>query len=448
MSDGPLIIIGAGPAGLAAGQRAAELGVPFRLLEASDRIGGGCTTFEHGAFRFDAGAHRLHDRAPPVTAALQDLLGDDLQPVTAPSGIRHRGRLIAFPPRPLDLLAGLGTRGALQAGADALSARLRPPLDRSFAGLAVRRYGRSVADRFLLGYSEKLWGLPADQLSPIIAGGRLKGLSLRGAIVEAVAGPRARPQHLEGRFLYPRKGIGAICEVLAADIGDHIRTSARVVGVRHDGGRARQVVLAEGEVLDASAIIATCPLPALVAGLDPPLPDPALASVDRLRFRSLVLVALFLDVADVTDNATIYFPDPTVPFTRIHEPKRRSAAMSPPGQTSLVAELPCFIDDATWQQEDDRLVARVLTDLVAVGLMKRSDVLEARVMRVPDAYPVLSLDHEAAVAAVTTAVGKLQNLALVGRPATFRYSHLHESIAEGWAAVERVKSRPWGAATG
>ncbi len=57
-----LSILGAGPAGLALGYYAKKHEIPFTLYEARDTPGGNCTTFRHGEFLFDSGAHRLHDR--------------------------------------------------------------------------------------------------------------------------------------------------------------------------------------------------------------------------------------------------------------------------------------------------------------------------------------------------------------------------------------------------
>ena len=61
-------------------------------------------------------------------------------------------------------------------------------------------------------------------------------------------------------------------------------------------------------------------------------------------------MALFLRKESVTSAATVYFPDPRIPFTRVTEPRNRSEAMSPPGHTSLVAEIPCGSGDALWRR--------------------------------------------------------------------------------------------------
>ena len=208
MSGPPhLSVLGGGPAGLAVGWAARRRGLPVTLYEASDRLGGNCTTLRSGAFRYDSGAHRLHDRDPEITGEVRRLLGDDLRRVDVPSQIWDDGRLIRFPLSSAELLAHLGPLPFGRAALEVVRARLSagaPPQD--FEAFAVRRYGRLIAERFLLDYSAKLWGAPAAELSTGIAGQRLSGLDLRTFVSESVLG-RSKA-HVEGVFYYPRLGIG------------------------------------------------------------------------------------------------------------------------------------------------------------------------------------------------------------------------------------------------
>ncbi|MBL9129614.1 MAG: NAD(P)-binding protein, partial [Verrucomicrobiaceae bacterium] len=166
-----MLILGGGPAGLAAGHFAREAGHEFQLLEAAPRTGGNAVTFEEKGFRFDSGAHRFHDRDPEMTEVVRGLLGADLLECSIPSQIFHEGRFVDFPLSPLNLCRALGVRASARAALKFLTARLthRGEVD-TFEHHAVRAYGSDIAGRFLLGYSEKLWGLPGSQLCPSISG--------------------------------------------------------------------------------------------------------------------------------------------------------------------------------------------------------------------------------------------------------------------------------------
>ncbi len=55
----PVIIIGAGPAGLTAAYELEKLGCKSIILEASDDAGGISKTVNYNGFRFDIGGHRF-----------------------------------------------------------------------------------------------------------------------------------------------------------------------------------------------------------------------------------------------------------------------------------------------------------------------------------------------------------------------------------------------------
>ena len=103
-----ITVLAGGPAGLAVGYYARKRNLSFAIYEANDRVGGNCITLQKGDFRFDSGAHRLHDKDEEVTEEIKALMGDELHRVNAPSQIFFRGQYIDFPLSPLDLLKKIG----------------------------------------------------------------------------------------------------------------------------------------------------------------------------------------------------------------------------------------------------------------------------------------------------------------------------------------------------
>ena len=68
-------IVGGGPAGLSVGYYANKLDIDVSVFEASSSIGGNCKTLIDGEFRYDTGAHRLHDKNKSITKEIKTLLG-------------------------------------------------------------------------------------------------------------------------------------------------------------------------------------------------------------------------------------------------------------------------------------------------------------------------------------------------------------------------------------
>src|SRR5436305_1827451 len=88
MDDPDVLIVGAGLAGLCCGLRLAECGVTFRILEASDAVGGHVRTDLVEGFRLDRG-FQSYLTAYPEGRRVLDLAALDLKPFT-------RGVLVWF----------------------------------------------------------------------------------------------------------------------------------------------------------------------------------------------------------------------------------------------------------------------------------------------------------------------------------------------------------------
>jgi protoporphyrinogen oxidase len=444
LPDTHLHILGGGPAGLATAYYAHRNGLRFTLHEAGAETGGNCRTLNIGACGFDTGAHRLHARDPEITAEFHALLGENLQAVDAPSRIVRGTKSFRFPPEPMDLLRNLSARTSLRIAWELIRRGNSPARAEHFETLALDRYGKTLAGLFLLGYTRKLWGRAPGALSSAVAGGRLDGLHPWGAIRKALGlAARRGDAHLDGRFLYPRDGIGSLFEAVEKTLPPgSVQTHRRVTCIRHSEGAITGITLqAEGafetRFLGArDNVVSTLPLPAFLRALDPPPPVEILETADRIKFRNLILCVLRLDLPRFSGNASLYFPDPEIPFTRLYEPKNRSPFLAPQGQTCIVLEIPCDPTDALWTSADAAVLDQVLTALESTGPFRRGVVLESAVHRIGHAYPVLERGIEKEIERLLDWCARFSNLRLAGRNALFRYAHIHDMFRQGRDAVE------------
>ena len=427
-----ITILGGGPAGLAVAFYAKKEKLSFTLYEAASEIGGNCRTFRHGEFLYDSGAHRFHAVLPDVTREVLNLMGDDMQEVRAPSQVHIAGKLVNFPLAPFNVARSLGTGVFVRAARDLLVAKLRHARHaQDFEAMACRRYGRTIAELFLLSYSEKLWGVPCKLLSPAVAGRRLQGLNLQTLLTEMVFGSQ-RAKHMDGAFFYPRLGYGTIMQRLSENAGlQHIHTGAEVTRLRHDRQRVVEIEINHRQRVAVRDVAVTLPLGELLEMLDPSPPAPLLALGRRLRFRNLVLVAVFQNQPSVTPNASVYFPEARFPFTRVTIPRNRSALMAPQGRTSLVAELPCWTEDKLWRASDEEVSRRVLAALEEIRWVRPEAVIGTAVHRLSCAYPVLDTESETAAARIAEYLATFQNIRITGRNALFAYTHLHDQLQSG-----------------
>ena len=434
-----LTVLGGGPAGLATGLYGRRAGLDVRLLEANDTVGGNARTLQFGPFRYDTGAHRFHDKNDEITADVFDLLGDDLRRVDAPSQICWRGKRIDFPLAPYDLLRKLPLSLLARIAREQLSIPRYADDADDFEEMALDSYGETLANLFLLNYTEKLWGADADTLSPSVAGDRLEGLDLKTFVLEAFGGRQDKARHLDGSFYYPRHGYGQIAEATADALGrEHIRTGARITTLHHAGDRLTHVTINNEETVPAQRVVSTLPLTLLIRLLTPAAPDAVQTIADSIRFRHLRLAVLGLDTPRLTPNASLYFPSRDIPFTRLYEPKNRSPDMAPDDQTVVVLELPCNRGEEAWAQSPDALRESARSLLAAQGLTDDTDVVAFEYRTVPFAYPILKIGSDEKAEQLRTYLGRFKNLHLLGRSAHFRYTHVHNLYARAKSLTRRL----------
>jgi protoporphyrinogen oxidase len=447
--DAQIVIAGAGVAGLSAAYRlqgAAD--VPFVVFERAPYVGGYSRTETYGGFRFDLGGHRFYTKKAHIQRLLEELVGEDLLTVDRMSRIFFRGRFVHYPLSAFNTLRALGVGGAARAVLDYASTKARMTIagggpEETFEQWALKRFGRYLYEVYFRIYTEKTWGVPCEELSADFAEQRIKGLSFREAVKDAIL-RRGEDDSLVRRFFYPRYGFGQIPAAMAGAVlaPNRLLTRHEVVRVEHDGERIRAVTArcTDGATVrqPCCELISSMPVDDLVRALDPPPPPGVLAAVEGLRYRSVLVLLLVVDEPQVSPDHWIYVPSPLIGFCRLHEPKNWSPEMAPPDRTSLVLEYFCQRGDETWQREPDELAAAAARDLEMIGLVNADAVSDFTSVRMDRAYPIYQIGYADHVATVTAYLARFTNLYRVGRNATFLYTSSDHYMDMGLKAAENV----------
>ena len=450
MPEAPTIVVGAGPAGLTAAWELARLGQPAAVFEMDRVVGGISRTVEHRGYRFDIGGHRFFTKVPEVLALWREVLDGDLLERPRLSRIYYGGSFFDYPLRPLRALAGLGPVEAVRVLASYLAAQVAPhPEERSFEEWVVNRFGRRLYEIFFKTYTEKVWGIPCDEIDAAWAAQRIKDLDLLTALKHALLPGRGWGGEvvttLIDRFLYPRLGPGQMWERLrdlVVERGVAVEMESRVVTVHHAGGRIEAVTV-EGAAgrrrVPAAHVVSSMPLPELVRCLDPAAPPDVVRAASRLRFRDFLTVVLVVDRAEVFPDNWIYVHEPRVRVGRIQNFKNWSPEMVPdPATTALGLEYFVQAGDELWAAPDAELVARATREIASLGLVDPGEVIDGTVVRMPKAYPVYDREYRAALAAVRGWLDGLDNLHPVGRNGQHRYNNQDHSMLTGLLAARNV----------
>lgn len=430
-----VVVLGGGPAGLMAALRVARRGQSVTVLEQASAVGGMAGSFDVAGIRVDFGSHRLHPvAAPRLLAELQDLLGDDLQVRQRRGRINLDGRWLAFPLRLGDLARNLPKPFLARVAFDTVSAPLRRPKQATAGEVIAARLGPTVARHFYVPYLTKLWDASPDELSAELADRRVSARSGTAIIRKALR--TRRPGG--GQFLYPRRGFGQISEAVAeaaVAAGAEIRLETAVAAVRSSSDGV-EVTTAAGDTITGSSLLSTVPIP-LLARLDD-APAEVLDAAGRLRHRAMVLAYLIFDVDQLTSFDAHYFPELNTPVSRLSEPKNFRTGDDPSGTTVLCAELPCWVDDATWTASAEELAARVIETLAPMGFAF-PPLAGAEVRRIPRCYPVYTGTYADDLATLEAWAETNPRLLTFGRQGLFAPDNTHHALHMGWEAADALR---------
>jgi protoporphyrinogen oxidase len=447
-----VVVLGAGPGGLACAHELAESGYRVTVLERNDYVGGLSLTTVKDGFRFDLGGHRWFTKNPALNDWFKRLMDGHLVEVERTSRILFNKKYFDYPISIKNVLktAGVVTSAkcVVDYGMTLATQRFSTKPIVTMEDAFVAQFGRRLFDMFFRRYSEKVWGRPCNQMSADWVSQRSKGLSIWTTIANAVLKPKKKAQSLIELFLYPRMGYSKISERMAEVVtsypGNSVILEANVEKVDLTNPVRPRVTYRKGgqpQTIDADYVVSTIALTGLLAfAVEPKPPREVIEAAKSLEFRSVICVNLMLDMPQMTRDTWIYCHDEGLGFARFHEPKNWSPAMVPdPKYTSVVLEYFCTHGDSTWQKSDQDLVAWAVSDLASLNLIRKERVLGGFCVRAREAYPVYSLGYGDRLARMKSWVEDQARLAVVGRGGTFRYNNADHSIEMGLLTGRMIK---------
>jgi protoporphyrinogen oxidase len=446
LSDRPqpsFVILGGGPAGLAAAYKLAQRGWrDVTVLERGSRVGGNAGSFVIDGIPVDFGSHRLHPTCPPaVMEDIRALLGDDLMARPRHGRIRLRGRWVHFPLQPLDLLTRLPPSFMAGVAGDIVRKRFASNhVEPSFASILERGLGRTICRDFYFPYAEKIWGLPPAALDPEQAKRRVSNSSIGKMIRRVLGAVPGFKRPGAGRFFYPKRGYGQISDAFhaaAVSAGARVVLNANVTAVHAPADRVSHVEVTEGgqpRSLPATHVLSTIPLTVLARLIRSSASMPPLDAAAALQQRAMVLIYLTLGTDRFTEFDAHYFPESAIRISRLSEPKNYSLT-SRPGRTVLCAELPCTVGSHEWTMSDEALGALVRDDLERAGLGRVENVVSVQAQRLPHAYPLYTKGYRQAFDALDQWIGGIDGLVTFGRQGLFAHDNTHHTMGMAYALV-------------
>ncbi|WP_421654970.1 NAD(P)/FAD-dependent oxidoreductase [Leptothermofonsia sp. ETS-13] len=450
MKHYPVVVIGAGPAGLTAAYELMKRETPAIVLEQADKVGGISRTEVYKGYRFDIGGHRFFTKVSEVQQIWQEILGDDFIKVPRLSRIYYRGKFYNYPLSLLNTFLNLGVVPSALIVLSYLKARLKVKLNpgkeaETFEEWVTERFGARLYRTFFKTYTEKVWGIPCSKIRADWAAQRIQGMSLKGAVINALFGSQ-NAKSLIKEFDYPLLGPGMMwerCQEILETRGTPVHLNTMVTRIERAGTQIKRITARQGNrtfQISADHFISTMPVSALLRCLDPLPPQEVLQAARGLRYRDFLIVALIINREHLFPDNWIYIHSPEFKVGRIQNFKNWSPAMVPdPNKTCLGMEYFCSVGEPLWGMSDAELIRLATQEAIALGLgVKRGDVEDGVVIRQRKAYPIYDAEYRQHLQVIQDYLETFDNLQTVGRNGMHRYNNQDHSMLTAMLAVRNL----------
>jgi protoporphyrinogen oxidase len=418
-----VLIVGAGVSGLATAAALQDRGDgDYLILEGDREIGGYCKTVRRDGFVWDYSGHFFHFKHADIEAWLRARMPDQrIRVVEKKSFIAYKGRQIDFPfqknihqlPQDefIDCLHDLYFARAA-AGAGAAGGQ---DAETDFKAMLYGRFGRSIADKFLIPYNEKLYACDLATLDRDAMGRFFPQADLTDVIRNMRT---ADNRSYNSTFTYPEGGAIEYVKALASAVRpEAIALDEPLVSVDLE----RKVARTPRREIAFERLVSSAPFNRLlaIAGV---ATDPAV-----FRSNKVLVFNLGFDRKGQKDVHWIYYPDRRRVFYRVGFYDNIFDA----DRLSLYVET-AFRQDAPVDVAATR--ARVLADLREEGVIADHRLVAEHSVIMDPAYVHITrasmAEHARAAAAL-----RARGVHAIGRYGGWTYCSIEDNIVEARALV-------------
>lgn len=501
------IIIGAGPAGLtAAYELITKTDIKPIVIEQTNDIGGISKTVVHNGNRIDIGGHRFFSKSDRVMKWWQEILpiqgseskddillkdiyykknqtevnlssdGPDPEKTDRVMLIRKRLSRIFFLRRFFDYPISLNLKTVSSLGIVRIIRicwtyvwiQIFPIKNvNSLEDFFINRFGKELYKTFFKDYTEKVWGVPCNEIAADWGAQRIKELSISRVLLHALKSIFKKEKSIEQKntdsslieqFMYPKLGPGQMWETVAEIIEDRggvIIKNAEVIELKIDEYQVNELsyfnhTTQERSVIKGDYYFSSMPVKDLVVAMGEKVPSTVKAISDGLQYRDFITVGLLLNklkiknetrfqtLHDLVPDNWIYIQERDVKVGRLQIFNNWSPYMvSDIEKVWIGLEYFCNEGDELWQKKDDDFIQFAIDELHRIDIIDKSEVLDSTIIRMPKTYPAYFGTYSN-FNVISDFTDKIENLFLIGRNGMHKYNNQDHSMLTAITAVNNI----------
>ncbi len=421
-------IIGSGPTGLVTALSLIEkTDFEVELFDAEDRVGGLAASVNVDGMICDYGPHIFHSGHDEITNFWKDnfsdlLLEKDFFYKNYKDGVYYDYPISweSIQKFPKDLRIRVEKEISELKPENLMRAR-------NFKECVIELVGPTLQKIFFEKYTEKLWGIPPDQMSSNWAPKRIE---LRRNHKAFWAGQYSAC----GKF-----GAGRIMDRMEEIIkskGGKIKLNHKLKGIKQDNGIIHTLEFENKPSVSTedSVVISTIPLSSLSQILSIPC---------NLVFNSVRLMFMVFNKELIFPKGvhSVYFAHADFDFHRASEQKQYSDATFPKDKSIIIFEISFTQRKEFGQMSDEELSKRILEQFVSLGYVKKEDFIMATSKKMPNVNPVMRIGYEKELTRINSEISKISNLHLAGGAAEFIYGDVQTMVARGNDMADLLSSK-------
>lgn len=490
-----VVIIGAGPAGLAAGYKLLKKdskNFEVVVLEATKDIGGISKTIEYKGNRIDIGGHRFFTKSDEVQQFWDEvmplqgkpsyddkILGTDKKfPEKGPdpektddvmllrnrvSRIYYLKKFFDYPiSLKLQTFKNMGLGNTIVSGFSYLKAAIVKKKEDSLENFYINRFGRKLYNMFFEKYTEKLWGRHPSEIDASWGAQRVKGVSIKAVLIDAfkkmfhIKSKKVEASLIE-QFIYPKYGPGQFYEKVARDfeaMGGKVLKEHEVTKINYKNHKIESVECSNGKKIEGNYFLSSMPIKDLIEAMDNKNMDKEIKRIaTNLPYRDFITVGVLLKhfnlknepniktLNNIIPDNWVYVQDPDVRMCRFQVFNNWSPYMVKNVDKYLWIglEYVCHESDDLWAKTENEFKEFAINELVSMNLISKEDVIDCCMAKVKKAYPAY-FDTYDEIDKVIKYLNNYDNLFCIGRNGQHRYNNMDHSILTGFVAVDKIIS--------
>lgn len=408
------LVVGAGVSGLAFADWLKSDDV--LVLERDREIGGYCKTVAQDGFVWDYSGHFFHFRHEDIEKYLVERMeGQEVLVVEKNSQIWFGERFVDFPfqknihqlPQQdmIDCLVDLHFKDEQY-----------PDEPKSFQEMLYKKFGKSIAEKFLIPYNEKLYATDLCTLD-VDAMGRFFPYANLDEIIRNMR--RADNASYNATFTYPRGGAIQYVNALAKSLKpEQLALSEAVERI----DLSRKVAVTSKREIRFETLISAVPLPALLRMCDLPYDE------STYSWNVVEVFNLGFDRKGVEGIHWAYYPQRDLCFYRLGFYDNIFGT----DRMSMYVELGRKADFRSTPEQEKETLQQVLADLRKVGVVKDHELVSHHHVVLDPAYVHITSESNADVERQKRALA-MRGVFSVGRYGSWTYCSIEDNILEARA---------------